>query len=83
MSTRAYSERQMEVSNMLSSVEGVSTEVADEIVSMMGEAEQQSRDSIAPIEDIETVTRWRIMQEPDWRKRTSLSAMLISRSLEY
>ena len=81
MATSSFSNRQIEVINLLHSVEDIPADVSDEIVAMLGEAEAQVPDSVAPIEDIETAVKWRLMHEPDWRKRAAMSAMLISRSL--
>lgn len=77
-----YSEKQIEAANMLSSVtkDGVPAETIDEIVNMIGETEQRS----TPPADRESddAIRLRLLSETDWRKKASLAAMLISRSLE-
>ena len=81
---RPYTERQIEVSNILRSVshEGVSPDQLDEIINMIGDAERESVASQKPKEDTETSIRMRLLDEGDWRKRAALSALLISKSLE-
>ncbi len=68
--------------NMLRSVsvDGVPEDMIDEVVQMM--------DSKNPIEnqkigDSDLDIKMRLMDETDWRKRASLSALLISRGLEH
>ncbi len=68
--------------NMLRSVsvDGVPEDMIDEVVQMM--------DSKNPIEnqkigDSDLDIKMRLMDETDWRKRASLSALLISRGLDH
>lgn len=84
MSKIPYTNRQIEAANLLRSVsdKGVSSEVMDEIITMLGEAEQKSINATAPKEDSELIIKMKLLTETDWRKRASLSAMLISKSLE-
>lgn len=88
MSTNPYSNRQIEVANLLSSVskdgKGVPTEVIEEILGMVGDAETRSVNAAAAEdkEMTETFLRIKILEEKDWRKKAALCAMLISRSLD-
>jgi hypothetical protein len=81
----SYTDRQIEVANLLraSSGEELSAEITDEIINMVGEAEQKVGDSGAPVEDTDTLIRLKLLTETDWRKKASLSALLISKSIEY
>ena len=78
-----YSNRQIEAANLLRSTEReeVSSDVVDEIVAMIGEAEKGVSVKNAPGDETETSIKMKIMAEPDWRKRASLAAMIISKSL--
>lgn len=88
MSTNPYSNRQIEVANLLSSVskdgQGVPAEVIEEILGMVGDAETRSVNAAAAEdkETTETLLHIKILEEKDWRKKAALSAMLISRSLD-
>ena len=75
------SERQIEAANLLS---GVDPEVVDAVVAMVAEAEQKSAITAAEktSKTTEDMIRLKLLDETDWRKRASLSALLISRSLE-
>ena len=75
----AYSNKQIEIANLL---KGSSPELVDEAVSMIGEAEKAKLDEVSPDGETETNIKMKMMDEPDWRKRASLAAMLISRSLD-
>lgn len=67
--------------NMLRSVsvDGVSEDMIDEVVQMM-DSKKPIEDQKIGISDLEI--RMRLMDETDWRKRASLSALLISRGLD-
>lgn len=84
MPTNTYTNRQIEAANILSSSakDGVSQEAIDEIVTMIGEAEQKSTDPSQQKEETELSIKFKLLHETDWRKRAALSAMLISKSLE-
>lgn len=80
-----YTNRQLEVDNLLRSVskgkgEGVPPEVVDHIMNMVGEAETEAQ--VPQKEDSEALIKMRLLDEKDWRKRAALSALLISKSLE-
>jgi hypothetical protein len=81
----SYTDKQMEVANLLRSVsnDGVSPEVADEIINMVGDAEQKTTVDDPPKEETETSIKMRLLNETSWRKRASLAALLISKSIEY
>lgn len=67
--------------NMLRSVsvDGVPEDMIDEVVGMM-DSKKPIEDQKNGISDLEI--RMRLMDEKDWRKRASLSALLISRGLD-
>lgn len=85
MSKVAYTERQVEVANLLRSVggDGVPNDVVAEIVDMVGE---DKRPVEAPSNNdalqTDALIRLKILEESDWRKKAALTALLISRSLE-
>ena len=81
MSSNNLTEKQIEVMNMLRSVsvDGVSEDMIDEVVQMM-DSKKPIEDQKIGISDLEI--RMRLMDETDWRKRASLSALLISRGLD-
>lgn len=85
MSKVAYTERQVEVANLLRSVggDGVPNDVVAEIVDMFGE---DKRPVEAPSNNdalqTDALIRLKILEESDWRKKAALTALLISRSLE-
>jgi hypothetical protein len=78
----SYTNKQIEVANILNSSvkDGVTQEVIDEIVTMVGE--EAGSTIISSKDDTEAIIKLKILNEPDWRKRAILSAMLISKSLE-
>ena len=76
----SYSNRQIEAANLL---KGESPELVDEILTMVGEAEKKSAEPTVKREDTEIAIKWAILNETDWRKKAALSAMLISKSLDY
>lgn len=67
--------------NMLRSVsvDGVPEDMIDEVVQMM-DSKNPTEDQKIGNSDLEI--RMRLMDEKDWRKRASLSALLISRGLD-
>lgn len=75
-----YSNKQIEIADLLK--KGSSPELVDEAVSMIGEAEKGVSVKNAPEDETETSIKMRMMDEPDWRKRASLAAMVISNSLK-
>lgn len=85
MSKISYTDRQMEAANMLRAVseKGVPSEVIDEIITMLGDAEQVSTNVPIPKDDIIESIKLKLLDEVDWKKRAALSAMIISKSLEY
>lgn len=78
-----YTEKQIEAANLLNSVSKgpVSAEVADEIITMIGDAERSTASSTVK-EETEEIIKLKLLNETDWRKRVILSAMLISKSLK-
>lgn len=81
MSSNNLTEKQIEVMNMLRSVsvDGVPEDMIDEVVQMM-DSKNPTEDQKIGNSDLEI--RMRLMDEKDWRKRASLSALLISRGLD-
>ena len=84
MSQVSYTERQTEAANIL---KDVSPELLDEIVTIVGEAEKQNKmqkdySDRTQKEESDAQIRMNILNESDWRKKASLSALLISRSFE-
>lgn len=79
----SYTDRQIEVANLLSSItkEDVSAEVIDEIINKVGEADRSTASSVVQDDTIEVI-KLKLLDEKDWRKRAALSAMIISKSLE-
>ena len=88
MSKLPYTSRQIEAQNLLQSVsgEGVSSNIIDEIIRTIGEAEQSSNGSaVVKQEDTESLLKQRLSDVPadDWRKRASIAAMIISSKIDY
>lgn len=83
MSNNSYSDKQIEADNLLRSIgEGkMSSEIIDEIISMIGESENKNTESPYKKENVDSI-KLRLLDEPDWRKRAALAAILISKSLE-
>jgi len=78
----SYTNQQIEVANLLRA--GTSPDVIDEVLTLMAAAKKSintapTKDS----DDSEMLLRVKILEEKDWRKRASLSALLISKSLSY
>jgi hypothetical protein len=84
MSNRPYTDRQIEVANLLRSVggDGVSGEVIAEIVEMVGDEKKVAPASPDDALQTDALIRLAIINETDWRKKAQLNALLISRSLE-
>lgn len=82
MSKLSYTNKQIEAANLLRSVSKMPSEVFDEIVTMVGEAEQKSIAPAIEKEDTEAMIKMRLLTEKDWRTRASLAALIISKSLE-
>lgn len=81
-----YSNRQIEVANLLRSTEReeVTSDVIDEIMAIIEDAEAvKSNDEKRDTSEVaEEALRMQILNEPDWRKRASMAAMIISRNLQ-
>lgn len=77
----SYTDNQIEVANLL---KGESPELVDEIMSIVGEAEKSKlRDGVGEKkEQTEAAIKLQLLYETDWRKKASLAAMLISKSLD-
>jgi len=81
----AYSEKQIEIENILNSVGNgkvIPPEVIAEIVEMVENPVKRMTQNLPNITDFESDIRIKLLEEKDWRKRASLAALLISRSLE-
>ena len=80
----AYSNKQIEVANLLQSIDtkGVPASMIDEIMNML--EDQASMTMLPPMnpQETETTIKMKIMDEKDWKKRVQLCAMIISNSLE-
>jgi hypothetical protein len=80
----AYSNKQIEVANLLQSIDtkGVPASMIDEIMNML--EEKASINMLPPIDPKETeaTIKMKMMDEKDWRKKAALSAMIISMSLD-
>lgn len=62
-------------------LKGESPELIDEILAIVGEAEGGKLEPSYQEDETETSIKMRLLDEPDWRKRASLAAMIISKSL--
>jgi hypothetical protein len=84
MSNRPYTDRQIEVANLLRSVggDGVSGEVIAEIIEMVENEKKVAPASPDDALQTDALIRLAIINETDWRKKAQLNALLISRSLE-
>jgi len=78
MSNIPYTDKQIEVINLLRSVGDVSPDVVDEVIAMV--VDHQKNQQVEK-EESEISIRLRLLDEKDWRKRVQLSAMLISKGL--
>ena len=80
----SYTEKQIEIENLLRSVtsEGVPSDVIDEITTLVGESEQKINESENLQENFESIIKMKLLETTDWKKRASLMALLISKSLE-
>ena len=74
MSNNSYSDKQIEADNLLRSIgEGkMSSEIIDEIISMIGESENKNTESPYKKENVDSI-KLRLLDESDWRKRAALS----------
>jgi hypothetical protein len=83
MSNNSYTDKQIEADNLLRSIgKGeMSAEIIDEIVSIIGESENKTSESLYKKENVDSI-KLRLLDEPDWKKRAALAAILISKSLE-
>ena len=83
----SYTNNQIEAVNLLRSItnEEASAEVIEEIITLVGKAEKQNADGILigglGAESAEII-KLKMMDEPDWRKKAALAAMIISKNLE-
>lgn len=77
----SFTERQIEIANLVNSTGDIPAGTMDEILAIVEDAERRTMP--AQLDKTETVDqiKMRIMNEPDWRKRAALSAMIISNSL--
>lgn len=83
MTYRPYSDREIEIANILNSAasEGLSPEKIDAILEMVKESTPEPSMEKKK-DDSELQIRLKLLEESDWRKRVALSALLISKSLE-
>lgn len=80
----SYTDRQIEVANLLRSIstEGSEAEI-EEILQMVAEGEEKGDVSEKKEKEIDTIQiKLKLLDEPDWRKRATLAALLISRSYD-
>lgn len=78
------SERQLEIENLLRSAnkgEAIPDNVIAEIIEMV-EKPISPAEGRLPESNIEETIKLKMLEEPDWRKRAQMAAMLISKSLE-
>ena len=82
MKNISYSEKQTEGANLLRDTDAPQVAI-DEIMNLFADAEKLSLRPVMESKD-ESVDaiKMKLLDEKDWRKRASLSAMLISKSLE-
>ena len=82
MKNISYSDNQTEAANLLRDTDAPQ-EAIDEIMNLFADAEKLSLRPVMESKD-ESVDaiKMKLLDEKDWRKRASLSAMLISKSLE-
>ena len=76
----SYTEKQIEVSNLLSAIDAPQATV-DEIMNMI--MDQKSRSVMPPFssESIDAI-KLKLLDEKDWHKRAILAASIISKGLE-
>lgn len=75
-----YTEKQIEIANLINSIGDVPAGTMDEILAIVETSKQN--ETITTPDETETQLKTRILNEPDWRKRVALSAMIISNSLK-
>lgn len=80
MPNNSYTDKQIEAMNMLRSVSdgGVPQDVMEQIVAMVAE---QDTTAEKPVDETEDIIKMKMMEEPSWRKRAALAAMIISKKL--
>lgn len=84
---KAYSDRQIRAGDLLEDVtikgEKIPTDVINQIVELIGVPDEsnQSTDALNA-QRAEDVLKVQLLNEPDWRKRAAIAALIISRSLE-
>lgn len=76
----SYSEKQIEVANMLSSIDTPQAAI-DEIINMMIDQKELSVTPLLNNESIDAI-KLKLLDEKDWRKRAILAASIISKGLE-
>ena len=76
-------EKQNEIENLLHSVKGKGEIPSDIVAEIMNLVDDPIAAPVPPLvtENNEDI-RMRMMDEPDWRKRAAMAAMLLSKSLD-
>ena len=77
-------EKQIEIENLLKSVKEMPSDLIPELIALL-DSDSESSKSDSRAESVvmdEIAIKAKIADEPDWRKKATLAALLISKSLE-
>lgn len=77
----SYSDKQTEAANLLRDTDAPQ-EAIDEIMNLFADAERLSLRPVMKADESVEMIKLKLMDEPDWKRRAQLAALLISRSLE-
>lgn len=75
-----FTDKQIEIANIINSVGDFPAGTIDEILAIVEDTEKKDIKPSTDSTETETQLKMRILNEPDWRKRVVLSAMIISNS---
>lgn len=78
---KSYSEKQIEVSNILSSIDAPQVAV-DEIMNMLEDQQALSSKPVFLNEESIDILKTKLADETDWHKKATLAARIISKGLE-
>ena len=81
---KSYNEKQLRAGNLLEEVtlsgESIPADIIEQIVALVGEPGAES--GLPATQEASDIIKLRMLDEPDWRKKAAMAALLISRSLE-
>lgn len=84
---KAYTDKQIRAGDLLEDVtingDKIPSEIISQIVEIIGEkGESYQSTPLSETQNATDIIRIQMQNEPDWRKRAAMAALLISRSLD-